>query len=294
MPDSLIETPRPSDVLDLVGPFKNMHARIPSMDVFRERFFRLSRTAFFQKFRRNLQIEQEVLEIRIHDEYINSVPTPSYFAIHEFAPLRGFLLFQLSGQLIAAVIDDLYGAGGMKTEFTGKDLSAMEMRIASLLAGVFAKSLAETFYAYIPVQPSLIRTETHTTLATIADSKDQLVVMSASFGTACGSGPFSIAVPYVALEPHKEAFAASVSMASRRDDDDHWRDAMMTRLLEVPLSLSIEIATIRLSLRRLANLKPGDVLPLPMSAHAVVKEKRVHLGKAVIGTTADGVGFQCN
>lgn len=279
--------------LDLVGPYQNIMGRIPPLDVFLERFFRLCRPGFFQKFRRNISIDNEQLSVRLHDDYLNSAQSPSFFAIYSAPPLRGVFLLQISGAALATIIDDLFGAAGMTSRPSPKDLTVMELRMAPLLGGVIVKALADAFEAYVPVQPTLLRTETHTTLATIADSKDPLIVMSANFATPCGYGTISVAIPYGAIEPHKDAFSSSNSIAARSSDDEEWKTALSARLDEAPIELSVEISTIRLPLSKLMRLKPGDILPLPLPRHAIVKENGVPIGRATFGATEEGVAFQC-
>jgi flagellar motor switch protein FliM len=78
------------------------------------------------------------------------------------------------------------------------------------------------------------------------------------------------------LEPFRAQLEAGIQ-SDRSDQDEHWPISLRTQLQEAQVELSTELGSIDMSLRELAVLKVGDVIPFDMPQHARVLVEQVPL-----------------
>lgn len=284
-----------SEIVDLINPRSTLRNRLPGTNMFRERFFRMIRTKLFQSFRRNVQILDEFAGTIPHDEYLNQRSQfPGLYAIFELLPIRGFSIIHLSGKLTGAIVDDVFGARNMPstTEVINAELSGMERRLGTKTAIVFADALADAYAPHFQIAPTLSRVELHTALASIADSKDPLFVLSCSVEFPCGTGEMSISIPYKGLEPFRNVLASPISGQSKHEDDAAWAQELMQSLNDVSVELAIEIGEIRTALRNVVSMKVGDLFPARIFGRARIQNQGNTIAIADFGTVGDNVGIR--
>jgi flagellar motor switch protein FliM len=268
--------------------------RIPGTETLRERFFRMVRTKMFQAFRRNVQILDEVSDIVQHDEYLSRRgQRPGIFAIYELPPIRGLSIIHLSSDLTAAIVDDLFGARDLPSPgYSIPDaLSAMERRIGAKAAAIFGDAMAEACAPHFHVSPKWVRTELHTALASIADAKDPLFVMSGMIGFPCGSGEMSLAIPHKGLEPFRETLASPIPGTAQHEGDADWAGQIEQGLDDVPIELAFQIGEISTALTNVAAMQVGDVLPARIFSQARVTNQGKVIGLAEYGSVDGEVGI---
>lgn len=258
------EPPSPQRI-DLVHRQHHFANTLPDLRLFRERFFRACRTRLFQTLRRNVQVEDDHSATLLHDEYLNTAHDgPCLYTIYAIPPLRGLALLTVSRSLLAAIVDDLFGAGGMQARVRQNDLdfSGMERRIGMKFGQMAAQSLKDAFSPQLEFTPTVTGTESHTALVSVADSAEPFCVMAARLTLATGGGLVSAAIPYRALEPYRTALSSVISIAGKHDSEKAWEDQIDAALGEVPVELAAEAGVVSIPLSRLSHMQLGDVMAL--------------------------------
>ena len=257
--------------IDLVNPAATFVNRLPDMTAFRERFFRACRTRVFQALRRSLQVGNERWAVIPHDEYLTQVHSDQcLYGITELPPVRGLSIVTVSRGLLSAVVDDLFGAGDIPTDpaDTTDEISAMERRIGLKLLGMFVQSLRDAFAPQIDIAPRLVRTESHTTLASVADAEEPLCMMAANVAMQTGGGLLSVAIPYRGLEPYRLILASSTSGLALTKTNQAWFEQIAAMLDRVPIEVAVAAGVIRIPVREMRRLKVGDVIPFRLFKQA--------------------------
>ncbi len=261
----------PAQKIDLVHRQRHFTNTLPDLRLYRERFFRACRTRLFQTLRRNVQVEDDRSTTLLHDEYLNAVHDgPCLYTIYAIPPLRGLALLTISRSLLAAVVDDLFGAGGIHAKIgqNDLDLSGMERRIGVKFGVMAGQSLRDAFLPQIEFTPTVTGTESHAALVSVADSAEPFSVMAARLSLSTGGGLVSVAIPYRALEPYRTALSSVISIGGKHDNEKAWEDQMDASLGEVPIELAAQAGVVSIPVRSLSRLQVGDIVALQIFRHA--------------------------
>jgi flagellar motor switch protein FliM len=259
--------------IDLVHKQRHYTNTLPDLRLFRERFFRACRTRLFQTLRRNVRVEDEWSDTLLHDEYLGTVHDgPCFYTIYAMPPLRGLTLLTISRSLLAAIVDDLFGAGGIhaKVGQNDLDLSGMERRIGMKFGLMAAQSLRDAFSPQIDLVASVTGTESHTALVSVADSSEPFCIMAARIFLSTGGGLVSVAIPYRALEPYRNTLSSAISIVGSGDGEKAWEDQMDASLGEVPIEFAVQVGVASIPIRLLSQMQVGEVISLRVFRHARV------------------------
>ncbi|MGB1580950.1 MAG: flagellar motor switch protein FliM, partial [Nevskiales bacterium] len=95
-----------------------------------------------------------------------------------------------------------------------------------------------------------------------------------------GSGDIHITMPYSMVEPIRDQLDAGVQ-SDRMDRDEHWTQSLREQIKDAEVELSSNIASSRIPLRRLSQLKAGDILPIdiPKAIDLCVEDIPVFRGR---------------
>jgi flagellar motor switch protein FliM len=257
--------------IDLVHKQRHYTNTLPDLRLFRERFFRACRTRLFQTLRLNIRIDDERSDTLPHDDYLSMVHDgPCFYTIYAMPPLRGLALLSISRSLLAAIVDDLFGAGDIRAAAgqNDLDLSGMERRIGTKFGLLAAQSLRDAFSPQIELTATVTGTESYTALVSIADPTEPLCIMAARFFLSTGSGLVSMAIPYRSLEPHRAALSSVISIAGNPESGRAWEDQMEASLDEVPIELAVQAGVATVSVQQLAKIQIGDVISMKLFRYA--------------------------
>ncbi|HUC18051.1 MAG TPA: hypothetical protein VMA37_10240 [Acetobacteraceae bacterium] len=257
--------------IDLVHKQRHHANTLPDLRLFRERFFRACRTRLFQTLRLNVRIDDERSDTLPHDDYLSMVHEgPCFYTIYAMPPLRGPALLTISRSLLAAIVDDLFGAGDIRTAIgqNDLDLSGMERRIGMKFGALAAQSLRDAFSPQIDLVATVTGTESYAALVSIADPAEPLCIMAARISLSTGGGLVSTAIPYRSLEPYRAALSSVISVAGNIDSERAWEEQMETSLDEIPVELAVQAGVAAISVERLSKIQIGDVILLKLFRHA--------------------------
>lgn len=270
--------------VDLLNPARQFVNRLPDMSGIVERLVRNFRTQLFQDFRLNAQSVEGEFDIITHDEYLTPRAGYQLFGILNIQPIRGLSLITIEGTLLAALVDELFGASApASTALARPQISNMEARIGRRLIDMLGKALQAAFQQYFTIQVELVRTEGYAALATVGDAADPYCSMRARVALPTGEGAISLALPYRGLEPHREILGSPAGGQAEMEARSYWADRITEAIESVPVEVGFEIGIIALSARSLSTLGVGDVLPLTFHRNA-----RAMIGGAPVATVRYG------
>jgi flagellar motor switch protein FliM len=258
------------DSVDLIHPESVFVNRLPDMTTVRERVFRQFKNKLFQETRRNIQSADEKFEIISHDEFLSQGDTYNIYGVVSIQPIKGYSLIMIEGGLLAAIVDDMFGADKNQASKPAKTMSIMEGRISQKLVKIALASLDESLQQYFPAASTIIRTEEYAALASVSDAGEPFCVMSTVISMPTGSGKLSIAIPYRGLEPFREVLGAPAGGANYHDADIFWSKQIDTCIDHIPIQVGVEIARSSVSTRLVESLSIGDILPLSLHNKAIL------------------------
>lgn len=283
--------PETPEKIDLLTPSTVFVNRLPDLTAVVERMFRHFRTLLFQEFRYNLQAVEGRYGIVSHDEYLGGRNGYNLYGILNISAIKGRSLIILEGALLAALVDDLFGADRpTPPELDQPQISIMETRIGRRLMDMLVTSLNVAFQQYFEANAEILRTEGFAALASVGDAAEPFCVISGALSLATGGGTIAIGIPYRGLEAHREVLGAPIGAQAEKEAQSQWADRVAAAVDDVPIEIGFEIGTVPMSAGAIAALAVGDVLPLTLhrSARAVVGDTSV--GPITYGAVGSNYG----
>jgi flagellar motor switch protein FliM len=173
-------------------------------------------------------------------------------------PFKTPVLLSASTSLLYGAVDRILGGSG-RVARVPKDFTQAEYTVADALMGPCLDRIVESLDEVVKLKWSVESRFCNPSMAQVLPSQD--VVLSVYFQV---SGEFLIGdlrlmIPFQAIEPHLEKFAKD---SVTRMEPGAMKDKVAKTLKSVPLDLSVELGSARITLRQLLDLQRGDVIPL--------------------------------
>ena len=251
-----------------------VRGRMPTLELVNERFARYLRIGLFNYLHRSAEISVGSIRVQKYSEFTRNLVVPTNLNLVTAKPLRGTALFVLDPSLVFLVVDNMFGGDGrFHTRVEGRDFTATEQRI---IQGMLRVIFAEYTRSWKPVYDigfEYIRSEMNSQFANIATPSE--IVVSTTFSLEFGgsSADMHICFPYSMLEPIRELLYSAMQ-SDQLTTDRRWIMTLRKQLKNAEVELTATLATTTVSLRRILDMKAGDIIPLeiPETVVAVVDE----------------------
>ena len=267
---------------DFASQDRIVRGRMPTLEMINERFARYFRVSMFNMLRRSAEISVGGVQMLKFTEYIHSLFVPTSLNIVRIHPLRGSALCVFDPKLVFIIVDNFFGGTGRHAKIEGRDLTATEQRIVSLVLNHAFNDLAEAWRPVVPVQFEFMNMELNPEFATIVSPTEVVVISSFHVELDGGGGQFQVVLPYAMLEPIRELLDAGVQ-SDRVDKDDRWAVALREDFKAADLKLESSLAQVHLKVRDVLKLKEGDVIPITMPKNVIVKAEGIPIYRGIYG-----------
>jgi flagellar motor switch protein FliM len=241
-----------------------VRGRLPTLEMINERFARHFRTTLFNLLRRSADIAVAGVQMLKFSEFVHTLYAPTSLNLVRVAPLRGKALCVLDPRLVFSVVECFFGGSGrFATKVEGRDFTPTESRVIEKLLDLIFKDLKEAWRPVLEVDFSRVGAEVNPQFANIVSPSEIVVVTSFSIEIENGGGDMYITFPYAMLEPIRELLDAGVQ-ADHGDRDERWGRALKEEVMAAKIDLAATFAETTISVRELAELQPGDIIPIEM------------------------------
>lgn len=238
-----------------------VRGRMPTLESVNDRFARLLRIGLFNFMRRSPEISVGPVRVIKYSEFIRNLVVPTNINIIQIKPLRGNGLFVFEPTLVFHIVDNLFGGDGrFHTRIEGRDFTATEMRIIQKLLDVVFEEYEKAWKNVYPLKFEYVRSEMHTQFANIATPTEVVVAMKFSIELGAGGGAFHVCIPYATLEPIRDLIYSAMQ-GDHMGQDKRWVRMLSKQVQSAEVELNANLTTVNADVKRLLNLKVGDVLP---------------------------------
>ncbi len=276
--------PSVARVYDFASQDRIVRGRLPTLEMINERFARYFRTSLFNMLRRSADISVSGLQMLKFSEFVHSLFVPTSLNLVKVAPLRGKGLCVLDPKLVFSVVDNFFGGSGrFHTKIEGRDFTPTETRVIQMLLEVAFKDLKLAWEPVLDIEFSYLGSEVNPQFANIVSPSEVVVVTTFNVDLEAGNGDFYICLPYAMLEPLRELLDAGVQ-SDRGERDERWEQAMKEEVMRAELELSSVLGEATLSLRQLAALQVGDIIPLDVEDLLELRAEDVPVCRGALGT----------
>ncbi|MEB3285156.1 MAG: flagellar motor switch protein FliM [Candidatus Sericytochromatia bacterium] len=240
--------------------FSKEHIRTLSM--IHENFARILSTVLSAHLRMVVQIEVASVEQLTYDEFIRSLPSPTIVNIFSIDPLVGNCIFEINLDIASAIIDRMLGGPG-KVSRMRRDLTEIERALVGTIVLRAHEAFKEAWSTVVTVNPKQESMETNPRFIQIVPPTDVVVLITfeAKFGES--SGPLSICIPYVVLEPVINMISSQMmfTLAKQQQSPEHARD-IRQKVEQAKIPFQVLLGTAELTVGDILRVGVGDVIPL--------------------------------
>lgn len=261
------ETDQPEEVsgvtpYDLTSQEKIIRGRLPTLDIINQMFSRLFRNTFSGLLRKPADVSTVSTDTVKFGEFLRSLPVPSSLHIFRMEPLRGHGLMVVESKLVFAVVDTFFGGTGTsEAKITGRDFSAIEIRMTKNVVLSALEDLEKAWKPVHSVSTNYVRSEVNPQFAAIVPPTDIVLVMLFDIELETISGSITICIPYAAIEPVIPKLKAQFQ-SEEMEVDQVWVRQLRTELITTEVEMVAELGTAQITPRELLRFKEGDTFML--------------------------------
>lgn len=260
-----------------------VRGRMPTLEMINERFARLFRIGLFNMLRRTPEVSVKGVDMVKFGEYVHSLFVPTSLNIVRINPLRGSSLCIVDPKLVFMLVENFFGGDGRYyTKVEGREFTATELRVVRKVLDQAFASLEEAWSPVMPVEFEYMHSEVNPQFANIVSPSEVVVVCRFHVELEGGGGEFHVTIPYTNIEPIREQLNAGVQ-SDRNEVDERWTRSLREEMKSAEVELSSELTTMRLSLRDIYGLRPGDVIPCELPELVTVSAEGTPVFRARYG-----------
>lgn len=294
--DGLVETEVDSDPTavksyDLTSQDRIVRGRMPTLEMINERFARYTRISMFNLLRRSADVAVGGVQVMKFGEYVHSLYVPTSLNLVKMKPLRGTALFILDAKLVFKLVDNFFGGDGRHAKIEGREFTPTELRVVRMVIEQAFVDLAEAWSAVLPITFEYVNSEVNPAMANIVSPSEVVVVSTFHIELDGGGGDLHITVPYAMIEPIREMLDAGFQ-SDVDDQDERWQNALREDILDVKVPMDATVVRRQLRLRDILHMQPGDVIPVEMPEHMVMRANGVPSFKVKLGSHKGNLAFQ--
>ena len=177
-------------------------------------------------------------------------------------PLRGHGLMVVESKLVFAIVDTFFGGtGSQEAKITGRDFSAIEIRMTKNVVLSALEDLEKAWKPVHAVSTNYVRSEVNPQFAAIVPPTDIVLVSLFDIELENISGSITICLPYATIEPIIPKLKAQFQ-SEEMEIDQVWVRRLRTELLQTEVEMVAELGVSEITPDRLLEFKVGDTVML--------------------------------
>ncbi|KFZ36895.1 flagellar motor switch protein FliM [Shewanella mangrovi] len=269
-----------------------VRGRMPTLEIVNERFARHLRISMFNMMRRSAEVSVNGVQMLKFGEYVHTLFVPTSLNMVRFSPLKGTALITMEARLVFILVDNFFGGDGrFHAKIEGREFTPTERRIIQLLLKIIFEDYKDAWAPVMDVEFDYLDSEVNPAMANIVSPTEVVVVSSFHIEVDGGGGDFHITMPYSMIEPIRELLDAGVQ-SDKQDTDMRWSQALQDEIMDVAVSLDAKLVEKQMSLRDVMELKAGDIIPVEMPEHLVMKIEDLPSYRCKLGRVKDNLALQ--
>jgi flagellar motor switch protein FliM len=269
---------------DFQNQMRIVRGRMPTLEMINERFARLFRTNLYTLLRRTPEVAVNPIEMKKFSEYVHTLHVPTSLNLVRIHPLRGTALILLEPRLVFAIVDNFFGGNGRHAKIEGRDFTATESRIISMVLKTAFADLREAWSHVASIEVEFLQSELNPAFANIVSPSEVVVVTSFHVELEGGGGDVHVTLPYSMIEPLREQLDSGMT-SDRIEHDERWASCMKEEIEDAEVEVTTTLGRCSISLATLLNLKAGDILPCDFSGKVTVCAESVPIFRGSFGVS---------
>ncbi len=260
-----------------------IRGRMPTLEMINERFSRHFRISLFNMLRRSAEISVAGIQVMKFSEYIHTLFVPTSLNLIHMHPLRGTGLVVFEPKLVFTVLDNYFGGEGrFQARIEGREFTGTELRVIHMVLELVFKDMTDAWSPVMDMEFEFVHHEVNPQFANIVTPSEVVVISTFHIELDGGGGDIHVSYPYSMLEPIRELLDTGLQ-SDRSPDDGRWTKSMREEIMVADVTLAANLTETSLSLKKVLDLKPGDIIPIEMPKNIIAKVEDIPLFRATFG-----------
>lgn len=269
---------------DLASQGRVVRGRMPTLELICERFARQLRANLFNMLRRTAEVSVTPVRVQKFGEYAQALPVPSSLNMIKLEPLRGTALLVLDGKLVFALVDSFFGGNGRYAKIEGREFTATETRVIQMVLRQALTELRDAWSLCAEIKAEYLSSEVNPSFANIVSPSEIVVVSAFKIDLEGGGGELHVTMPYSMIEPIRDRLDATIG-GERTQRDERWSAMLREEIEEAEVELAPLLGNATLTLGRLVDLKPGDVIPCDFDGNVTLLAEGIPVVRGSYGAS---------
>lgn len=221
-----------------------------------------------------------------YDAYMSSVPPLASNSLFRMKRSDARFLLSVDGRAIMRLVDRYFGGSGTTDLVLPQEFPMSAELMIERLETIIAERLGEAMGSANGLE---IEREKHeATIAHLAylEPADQ-IVLSRMIVDEAGREPWHIDFVFAGTALRMLAPKLTNRVTSRRPGHADWDDLVQSPLGEVPLTVRAVMAESSISMATIADLEPGQILPISLARHVALRVGEQAIGFGTMGKHDD-------
>ncbi|MCT7941624.1 MULTISPECIES: flagellar motor switch protein FliM [Shewanella] len=269
-----------------------VRGRMPTLEIVNERFARHLRISMFNMMRRAAEVSINGVQMLKFGEYVHTLFVPTSLNMVRFSPLKGTALITMEARLVFILVDNFFGGDGrFHAKIEGREFTPTERRIVQLLLKIIFEDYKDAWAPVMDVEFEYLDSEVNPAMANIVSPTEVVVINSFHIEVDGGGGDFHITLPYSMIEPIRELLDAGVQ-SDKQDTDMRWSQALRDEIMDVQVGFDANIIEHELKLRDVMDFKAGDIIPIELPEHIMMRIEDLPTYRCKLGKSRDNLALK--
>lgn len=261
-----------------------LRGRMPTFELINERFCRTYRESIVRTLRRPAQLSVAPFRTVKYSEFIAEMRMPTSINILRLQPLRGVALLVMTSNMVASLVDNFFGGKGEVRKIAGRDFTSAESRIVQLFRDAALKDLTDAWLTVAPMKAEFAGSENNPLFATVMNPNEVLLISDFTLEVMGGKTHMMLAIPYSMIEPIRPVLEKTFR-DENVDTERKLSRSLREEMKDAEVTLNAVVGRSQLSLSKLLDLKPGDVIPCDFNGNVLVFAEDVPVFRGQFGSS---------
>lgn len=246
---------------DFRRPTKLSREHVRVLQIAQEAFARQGTTVLTLVLRTGARMDLVDIEQVGYDDYVATLPNPTFLATFTLDPLPGKGLLAFPLDMAMACVEHMLGGAGT-AEQPSRAMTGMESRVLGHLLDRLLTEFGVAFSTITSLQPELDAFEYNPALAQTAAGSETVMITRYTFKVGLREAEATLCLPFPSFAAALKSASSPQLSASDRAKRAKATEALIARLNQVPVDVGVRFHPLTMSSRDLASLSVGDVIEL--------------------------------
>ena len=186
--------------------------------------------------------------------------------------------------MVFSIVDNFFGGNCRYAKIEGREFTLTEGRIIQMVMRQAFADLREAWSICSDITIEYLNSEVNPHFANIVSPSEIVVVTAFKIELEGGGGELHVTMPYSMLEPIRELLDSGMH-ADPMERDENWVTALREETEEAEVELVTMLGHATVSLGRLLDLKPGDVIACDFDGNVTLCAEGVPIVRGSYGAS---------